>query len=410
MAGDRARAGAPLLSFVMFVCAIAAVVVGFIGYYSRVSLISEFQQQGGNIDYVFMNIHQIDQDERDLRQRRNELFDLQKNVKANLIDTRATAFASKQYKAYLDTSSTVTLILYSALSLLTDDYLVTISKVDYSAPDLAQAQLFADLQFKPNTPADDRIKLYSQLGPSIQSFRQAIVGFNAQFGNQINQIANLDAATSSQLQSTVREILVRNPQWASPDDVKRFGLGDFKVDAAKQQDIAKQRAIVRAYEDALGWASWLLHAPTIVATLLVTLATGWLGGVVSYMGSAIRSVRVGSDVTAVEQPYVTLMRRSILGITAALGIFLFAGSGLLVLSSQSAKTLGSSSIELSPYFVAFLAFISGYLADDAFLRLANAGRSIFRSNGTVNRQGRGARGGTGSRSPAASGTDPGARR
>jgi hypothetical protein len=72
-----------------------------------------------------------------------------------------------------------------------------------------------------------------------------------------------------------------------------------------------------------------------------------------------------------------LFRRCFLGITAALGIFLAAGSGLLILTAQNSGAPGAGAIELSPYFVAFLAFISGFMADDAFARLAAGGRKLF---------------------------------
>jgi hypothetical protein len=76
-----------------------------------------------------------------------------------------------------------------------------------------------------------------------------------------------------------------------------------------------------------------------------------------------------------------LFRRSTLGIAAATGIFLLAGSGLLILTAQSSKSFTPTSIELSPYFVAFLAFISGFMADDAFAKLTETGRNFFRRSG-----------------------------
>jgi hypothetical protein len=49
------------------------------------------------------------------------------------------------------------------------------------------------------------------------------------------------------------------------------------------------------------------------------------------------------------------------------------------LTAQSANPASVSSVELSPYFVAFLAFISGFLADDAFAALTSAGHRLFSS-------------------------------
>jgi hypothetical protein len=127
----------------------------------------------------------------------------------------------------------------------------------------------------------------------------------------------------------------------------------------------------------------ILQWPTIVSTMLVTLATGLLGGVVSFLGAGVRSTssEAGAN-TSLKTQASSLIRSAIFGIVAALAIFLLAGSGLLVLSSQGGKNVSLASMELSPYFVAFLAFVSGFLADDAFKRITRAGRSIFRTLGT----------------------------
>jgi hypothetical protein len=109
----------------------------------------------------------------------------------------------------------------------------------------------------------------------------------------------------------------------------------------------------------------------------VTLATGWLGGLVNFMGAAIRANVKREELDTGMPDIGSLFRRSFLGITAALGIFLAAGSGLLILTAQNSGAPGTGAIELSPYFVAFLAFISGFLADDAFARLAAGGRKLF---------------------------------
>src|SRR5262249_53088102 len=106
-----------------------------------------------------------------------------------------------------------------------------------------------------------------------------------------------------------------------------------------------------------------------------------LGGVVGFMGSAVRSRQSSAPSrTDVKMQIIALIRRSTFGVMAALAIFLFAGSGLLVLSAQSGKLVNLGSMELSPYFVAFLAFISGFLADDAFARITKTGRSLFQTN------------------------------
>jgi hypothetical protein len=75
----------------------------------------------------------------------------------------------------------------------------------------------------------------------------------------------------------IREILARNPQWVSPDDVKSYALPAQPDLAKEEKDIAERRAIVGSYRRALGWAARILEWPIIISTLLVTVATGWLG-------------------------------------------------------------------------------------------------------------------------------------
>ena len=64
------------------------------------------------------------------------------------------------------------------------------------------------------------------------------------------------------------------------------------------------------------------------------------------------------------------------GIAAAIAIFLFSGAGMLALTQGSGS---QSAVELSPYTVAFVAFLSGFMAEDAFGAIQAAGKRIFAS-------------------------------
>jgi hypothetical protein len=373
-----------IFSLVMFFSALFAVFYGFIGYYSRVSLISEFQQQGANIDFVFMRAEQVSRDEESLQKARDSLRSTEQNISAQLIGTIASGHTSDEYKNYLTAASAAEGVLINSIPLLSNEYLVKIKKIDYEKPDLRQAELFGSPEFKPDTPPELQAELYRKLTPAVQDLRIKIVLFNAGYGNHINLIASVNKATTGGLRMAIRDILARNPQWATQDEVESYDIETSSRLLEKDlQLIAQQRAVIGSYRRALGWASAILQWPTIVSTMLVTLAAGWLGGLVSVMGAAIRASRPESEWMAElhAEPNVTLIRRSILGITAALGIFLFAGAGLLALTPQSGRFATSGSIELSPYIVAFLAFISGFLADDAFLRLTSTGRALLQPGG-----------------------------
>ena len=94
----------------------------------------------------------------------------------------------------------------------------------------------------------------------------------------------------------------------------------------------------------------LVSFPTIFLTLIVTIASGALGTVVAF-------VNVGE------------------GIAAAIAIFLFSGAGMLALTQGGGGP--DNNVELSPYTVAFIAFLSGFMAEDAFASIQAAGKRLF---------------------------------
>ncbi len=317
----------------------------------------------------------------DLKLRREELYRLQDNINSSLINIKTTAYGSEEYKKYFAAASAVMRILYNARHLLEEGYWSAITKVDFGEPDLKHVQLFAYPEYKSETPSNEQTMILDKLAPAINDFRNTTVEYEARFGNQLNQIKNINRSTSEYLHARIREILARNPQWASPNDLQLYGL-QVSADGDSKLIAAQQRAILKSYKNALGWTKAILQWPTILLTLIVTVATGGVGGVASFMIAAVRATQTAVEGTTTnlrEPQLVNLFHRTILGIAASLGIFLFAGSGLLVLTAQSGKALTSGSIELSPYFVAFLAFISGFLADDAFVRLTKAGQALFQT-------------------------------
>lgn len=369
-------------SLLVFMFAITAVFYGFIGYYSRVSLISEFQKQNkdSNIDYIFMQIDQVERDEAELTQRRLNIVDLENKIHFQRATRKTAAVTSKEYEEYVTSAMAIIDQLASTKEILDDKYWKEVNRLDYGQPDLLQAELFSNPVYKPEVEIDKQAEFYRQIGSAIQNFRYKIVYYTTKHGSLITQIGSLERAEIDNWRAVVRQILTRNPQLASRDEIAAYGLQDLVISPSKEQLIAEYRAVVRSYRRALGSASIILQWPTIVSTMVVTLATGLLGGVVSFMDSAVRPRRTDVESrTDVRLQIIALIRRSVFGVMAALGIFLFAGSGLLVLTAQSSKLVSLGSIELSPYFVAFLAFVSGFLADDAFARITRAGRSILQT-------------------------------
>jgi hypothetical protein len=304
---------------------------------------------------------------------------------------KSVAFASKEYEEYVTSAMAVIDLFYAARELLTDDYWKELNRIDYSQPDLSQAELFSNPVYGVTAAADQRAELYRKIGSAIQNFRYKIVYYNTKHGSLISQAGSAEKTEIDGSQAVIRQVLTRNPQLGSRDEIALYRLQDLMISPSQEQSIAKHRAIVGSYRRALGSASVILQWPTIVSTMVVTLATGLLGGIISFMGSTTRSKPPGaSGRTEIKDEIIAFVRRSIFGVVAALGIFLLAGAGLLVLSAQSGKLVNLGSLELSPYFVAFLAFISGFLADDAFAKITKTGRSILQTAD----KGKGARGST----------------
>ncbi|MEL6466104.1 MAG: hypothetical protein AAFQ58_14140 [Pseudomonadota bacterium] len=112
----------------------------------------------------------------------------------------------------------------------------------------------------------------------------------------------------------------------------------------------------------------LVSFPTIFLTLIVTIAAGGLGTVVAF------SRRYYSNTQSASLTLSRLFVNVGEGIAAAIAIFLFSGAGMLALTQGNGP---ANDVELSPYTVAFIAFLSGFMAEDAFASIQSAGKRIF---------------------------------
>lgn len=146
---------------------------------------------------------------------------------------------------------------------------------------------------------------------------------------------------------------------------------NIKRQKLKLDDLSTEhKARIASFEKSLSFVShYLLRLPTIILTLLVTVAAGGLGATVSLTRTFI------ADKTSIAA--APLFGGVAEGVAAAVGIFFLAGAGMLMLSQGTAQ--GNGKVELSPYMVAFVAFVSGFMAKDAFLRIQEAGKNIFQA-------------------------------
>lgn len=113
-----------------------------------------------------------------------------------------------------------------------------------------------------------------------------------------------------------------------------------------------------------------IKMPTIILTLIVTIAAGGLASLVSF---ARKFLHNGNNVGVSR-----LLSNVAEGIAASIGIFLFAGTGMLMLTQGSGDA--ATRVELSPYMVAFMAFLSGFMAESAFKKIEDTGKRLFNSD------------------------------
>jgi hypothetical protein len=376
------RSTVMILFAVLFVVAISSVFFGFIGYYSRVSLSNELRQNkdGASVDLLFMSVDQIAKDEFALAALRKQRNELEADANQKLDALRTNAFGSPEFAAYSDAKEKLMKLFNASRSRFSDeDWKGVGATLFKNSPEdfEAEVELWTAPVFREGTADDQKSELYEKLTQLIGDISRPYRDYNAKYLQSNYQLLAAKQRASEPVIGEIRAIFARNPQLATADDRKTF-IDIEPVTPEARQRLAQQRAIINSFDNLFfGGMRRILEWPTIASTLLVTLATGWLGGLVNFMGAAIRA-HANRDVSEPAIPGIgSLFRRCFLGITAALGIFLAAGSGLLILTAQNSGAPGAGAIELSPYFVAFLAFISGFMADDAFARLAAAGRKLF---------------------------------
>jgi hypothetical protein len=371
-----------ILFALLFLIAISAVFFGFIGYYSRVSLSNELRQNkdGTSVDLLFMSVDQITKDESALVVLRQQKNFLEANGNHRLDDIREKAYASPEFADYFNAKAKLVSLFNANRSRFTDDYWNKVSAPLFknSADDFEKdIALWTAPSFREGVTDDEKSHFYENLTPLIDAISRPYRDYNAKYQQTLYQQELASQREREPIIDEIMAIFARNPHLATAADRKTF-LDIEPTSPEIRQRLAQQRAIIRSFDNLfVGRMRKILEWPTIASTLLVTLATGWLGGLVNFMGAAMRAHAKRDELDVAMPGIGNLFRRSFLGITAALGIFLAAGSGLLILTAQNAGAPGTGAIELSPYFVAFLAFISGFLADDAFARLASAGRKLF---------------------------------
>ncbi|MDG4718182.1 MULTISPECIES: hypothetical protein [Thalassospira] len=196
-----------------------------------------------------------------------------------------------------------------------------------------------------------------------------------------------------------------------------------EIELLEREGGAEYRALVALFAHPVGSALfYLIQLPTIMLTLLVTVAAGGLGAVVAFTrdnftrrtkmfegdgvapaaGEAVEAdamdegtntnANAAADVYPGLEPglspgadadgWASVARLLVLtgeGIAAAIAIFLFTEAGMLMLTQGGPD--GTGQVDISPYLLTFMAFVSGFMAEDAFARIQFAGQKLFRVTG-----------------------------
>lgn len=201
-------------------------------------------------------------------------------------------------------------------------------------------------------------------------------------------------------------------------------LAGIEAEIRRQDEAFGQDTVslVALFQHPVGYMlSYLIQLPTIMLTLLVTVAAGGLGAVVAFTRqnfgqppTAQAPPRTPPDENATDdnaadhnamdqtvpeavhapqaetlprlqgwaqlgkslKPAARLLVMTGEGIAAAMAIFLCTEAGVLMVSQGGPD--GSGQIDISPFLVTFMAFVSGFMAEDAFARIQAAGRKLFR--------------------------------
>ncbi len=108
--------------------------------------------------------------------------------------------------------------------------------------------------------------------------------------------------------------------------------------------------------------------PVELLTLILTLSMGTLGSVIYLTRSFFDQEQ--------EEPMSWMFLRPFLGMITALAIYIISKAGLVVASASMGG--GETANELNPFFISFLAIVSGLMSEQAFRKLHNAGMEFFK--------------------------------
>jgi hypothetical protein len=351
--------GLVAILYAVFICLLFG---GFSSYISRVTLGKDLASDVGSLDTVIYRASR----EADLKQKlenanenhtqlMNEFFTL--DLKQEEMEAEHWFKSTQMIQKIMPLSSNFS----TNADILADKFLGrfqdTLEKQDYEISPFEKAQMLivtlSSITFIDNAPAERRDEI-----------TQKVIGVLSAVSELQTEVHRIEADRSKLRDQ--RQVFVHR---ATKEDMV---IESLKQDISAVVVEDEHKAIIASFKNSLwGIPYYLIQIPTIILTLMVTIAAGGLGSVVAFTRKFMR----GFSGTGPGRLFVNVGE----GVAAAVAIFLFAGAGMLMLTQGAAGA--EERVELSPYMVAFIAFVSGFMAEDAFLRIQIAGAKMFQAEG-----------------------------
>lgn len=158
---------------------------------------------------------------------------------------------------------------------------------------------------------------------------------------------------------------------------QKAGFDDPNVEATLQ-DFVSEVTYFRNFSlgslysfdiDLGGWAYKFWRMPSEMLTIILVLFMGVLGSTIDLTQTYFSSRN--------SQPLSYYVFRPVLGAITALAVFIVAKAGVIVVSDASFTQSGAP---LSPFFISFLAIVSGLLANAAVNSIKKAGQKVLRAD------------------------------
>lgn len=151
----------------------------------------------------------------------------------------------------------------------------------------------------------------------------------------------------------------------------KFRFKKHDLDIAREKILSEHESLVDHLNELEYLRKWkfdlLAMMPDQLLTLLLALSMGALG-------SVIYLTRTFLDPKS-DKPLKWYIFRPILGMVTALAIFILAKSGQIIISDNSISQ--GISNKLNPFFISFIAIISGILSEQAYEKIQSSGASFF---------------------------------